>query len=60
MASSLPALSDGSTDDALQQDTGSEAEITVDGKPLEKNKEHLLSVGAMLTFGDTKYQVGGP
>ena len=34
-------------------------EIKVDGTPIEKNKEHLLSVGAKLTFGsgDKVYQV---
>ena len=31
----------------------------MDGKPIEKNQEHLLSIGAMIMLGDKEYQVGG-
>lgn len=40
------------------QDVGSKAEISLDGKALEKNKEYKISVGQELKIGDDAlYQV---
>ena len=36
-----------------RQDVGSKAEIKIDGKPMEKNKEYKLSVGQVLEVGDS-------
>ena len=43
------------------QDVGSKAEISLDGKALEKNKEYKISVGQELKIGDDAvYQVRHP
>ena len=42
----------------LTQDTGSNVDISLDGKKLEKNKEYQISVGQELKIGnDATYQV---
>ena len=39
------------------QDAGSEVEVKVDGKPLQKNQEFKLGVGMTISYGGSEYKV---
>ena len=39
------------------QDAGSEVEVKVDGKPLQKNQEFKLGVGMTISYGSNEYKV---
>lgn len=39
------------------QDAGSEVEVKVDGKSLQKNQEFKLGVGMTLSYGSNEYKV---